>query len=152
MEQAPSFRWAGAEWLGAASSAQKNQSGEDSCGICTNAKVALRTRGNTTSSVGNAIAQDKTHEPNQSDKNPGARPTPRKVLTRDTTQVMMTDKKNGMTRLECRVCNKGMPKGPRRGLGWEVSGDCMPRMVAQARNNRGRRGLDVRRRGSTGDR
>jgi hypothetical protein len=61
--------------------------------------VALRTKGNTTSSVGKAITQDRAHEPSQSDKTPGASPVLRKVLTSEITLVMMTDRRNGITTL-----------------------------------------------------
>ena len=53
--------------------------------------------GSTTSSVGKAMPQDKAQEPSHKDMKPGATPTPRKVLTSETTQVMMTDRKNGIT-------------------------------------------------------
>jgi hypothetical protein len=46
------------------------------------------------------MTQDKAHEPNQSDKTPGAKPALRKVLTNETTQVMMIDRKNGITTVE----------------------------------------------------
>ena len=63
----------------------------------TNAPVARRTSGKTSKSVGKATTHDSAHEPNHKGKNPASNPAPRKVLIKDTTQVMMMDKKKGMT-------------------------------------------------------
>ena len=71
-----------------------------SCGICTKTKVTLRTRGNTTSSVGNAITHDRPQEPSHNETTPGAIPALRKVLTIEMTPVMMMDRKNGITTAE----------------------------------------------------
>jgi len=47
--------------------------------------------------VGKATAHDKAQEPSHSGKNPAANPTPRKVLIKETTPVMIMVKKKGMT-------------------------------------------------------
>lgn len=68
-----------------------------SCGVCTTQKVALRTKGSTTSNTGKAISHDSPQEPSHSRKNPAAKPTLRKVLTNETMQVMMMDRNKGVT-------------------------------------------------------
>lgn len=73
------------------------RSGSGSCGMRTKTNVARRTKGKTISSVGKAMAQDKAQEPSHKDSSPGAKPTLRKVLTSDITQVMMTDRNKGIT-------------------------------------------------------
>jgi len=85
------------------------------------------------------MTQDKAHEPNQKDSKPGTSPTPRSVLTSEITQVMMIDRKKGITRAEYRVCNKGKPNGPLRLLLASVSSVVMPGMVADALSARARR-------------
>lgn len=62
----------------------------------TNAATTRRTTGKTTSMVGKATTHDKAQEPNHSGKNPAENPAPRKVLIKDTTQVMMKVKKKGI--------------------------------------------------------
>jgi hypothetical protein len=62
----------------------------------TNAAVTRRTKGKTSSIVGKATIHDKAQEPNHNGKNPAENPAPRKVLIKDTTQVMMKVKTKGI--------------------------------------------------------
>jgi len=66
------------------------------CGATTIAVIFLTT-GRISNKTGNATSHEIPHEPIHIETKLFARPTLRKVLIADTMQVMMTDKKKGMT-------------------------------------------------------
>jgi hypothetical protein len=63
------------------------------------AAVSLRTNGNTSNRVGNAITHEIAHAPSHTLNKLGAIPIPYNVLIIDTMQVMKMDRRKGITKL-----------------------------------------------------